>query len=234
MAAEIEGAFEQQRQGGWITYLIRDPSRPDLKGNPAGWPIYIGQTKQFGVRVRGRFMECERNATVRDTIERRVADCLHQGVVVHYEVLERVATRLQSLLSETNWVKRCRNRGYGLVNQWAEQKTGGDLLGPDQIPAQRIWPFTLGEAVEDGIDLELRCRRCDLSHTFDLSRLCDLPAPPRTLADVRDNQEIAEGICTLCGGERTRYVKLHVPLDQLTASRSPQPSSASSSSSSNT
>lgn len=61
--AEVDRAREAQREGDWITYLIRDPRKLDKRGKPAGTPIYVGQTKKFATRVRSRFDKCEKEAT---------------------------------------------------------------------------------------------------------------------------------------------------------------------------
>ena len=51
---ETARAKVAQRDGQWITYLIRDPRFPDKRGN-AGTPIYVGQTNDFPGRVLSRF-----------------------------------------------------------------------------------------------------------------------------------------------------------------------------------
>lgn len=207
---QIVLAAEADKLGGWITYLIRDPSRPDFRGNAAGYPIYIGQSKNFSTRVLRRFLTSEKKATKKDSIDKRVSDLLHQNIVVEYEVLERVPTHLASLVSETNWVIRCRNRGYNLANQWAEQKSGGELIDRHGVPHERLWPFTLEEALDDDISVYLQCRRCALRHRFDLHRLKGLDTPPRTLGEIKSNSEIVSGKCHSCGSQATRYVKLEV------------------------
>ncbi|MEN3237803.1 MULTISPECIES: hypothetical protein [Methylobacterium] len=103
---EVQKAPEAEKAGGWITYLIRDARELDKRGNP-GVPIYVGQTKEFGRRVRSRFDQCEKAATAKDSIERRLAELLNLGIVAQYEVLERAPTRLASLVSEIRWARRC-------------------------------------------------------------------------------------------------------------------------------
>ena len=56
--AEVNQARVAEKEGGWITYLIRDPRYPDKLGNAAGTPIYVGQSKEFGTRVKSRFDRC--------------------------------------------------------------------------------------------------------------------------------------------------------------------------------
>ena len=45
---ETARAKVAQRDGQWVTYLIRDPRYRDKRGN-AGTPIYVGQTNDFRV-----------------------------------------------------------------------------------------------------------------------------------------------------------------------------------------
>ena len=80
--AETRRAQEMQRDGEWITYLIRDPRFEDKKGKP-GLPIYVGQTNDLPKRVLSRFNACEKEALRKEVVgvERRVADLLHLGLV---------------------------------------------------------------------------------------------------------------------------------------------------------
>lgn len=115
--AGTDRAKAQQRDGEWITYLIRDPRFPDLKGK-AGLPIYVGQTNDFPERVMSRFTKCEKEAIAKgkDCVEARVTELLHLGIVAKYQVIDRQPTRLRSLVSETNMARRAWKAGYKLVN----------------------------------------------------------------------------------------------------------------------
>jgi hypothetical protein len=197
MQAEVLAAAEAEKLGGWITYLIRDPREPDHRGNLAGTPIYIGQTKQFAKRVLNRFMTSEKQAKAQDSIERRVADLLHQDVVVRYEVLERVATRLTSLVSETNWIKRCRNAAYDLCNNLQEQRFGGALVGRYDIPLERLTTFTVEEALEDKIDVMISCSGCDLEMAVDLGRAQAWPKIPSSIGELK--KQLTGQQCSVCG-----------------------------------
>lgn len=197
MQAEILRAAEEQKKGGWITYLIRDPREPDQRGNVAGTPIYIGQTKEIPKRVMKRFMTSEKEAKAKDSIERRITDLLRQGVVARYEVLERVDSRLTSLISETNWIKRCRNAGYDLCNNSQEQRFGGDLIGRHDIPKERLAMFTLEEALKDGIDVRVECRACLFDFSVDLERLLMCNEAPTNIGALR--RALMDLLCTNCG-----------------------------------
>lgn len=183
----------------------------DKRGNLAGTPIYVGQTKEFAKRVRSRFMKCEKEATKKDAIEKRVADLLHRDIVVRYEVLERTRTRLTSLVSETNWARRCINKGYDLANRLEEQRVGGNLIDRHGIPISWLWCFSIDEAIADGIEPELRCTGCDFLLRFDLRHLQTLEESPKTLLDVRRNRTWRIEPCTQCGSRAKRYVTLRIP-----------------------
>jgi hypothetical protein len=57
---EVARARATEAEGGWITYLIRDPRFPDKLGNPAGTPIYVGQSIAFGKCVRSCSINAKR------------------------------------------------------------------------------------------------------------------------------------------------------------------------------
>lgn len=195
---EVQRAADAKVDGEWITYLIRDPRKPDKLGNIAGTPIYVGQTKDFRTRVRSRFDRCEKAATAKDTIEKRLADLLHAGVVASYEVLERTPTRLASLVSETNWARRCVARGYDIANRLEEQRRAGPPISRSQIPRSWVWPFLLSEAIEDGIGLTLNCAACGLQLPLSLNRFVQMDEPPRSLFQIRTDPMWQSMPCTQC------------------------------------
>jgi hypothetical protein len=200
--AETARAREAQRDGQWITYLIRDPRSPDKRGNP-GTPIYVGQTDDFSHRVLGRFMRCEKEALEKgkDCIERRVADLLHLGVVVRYQVLEYQPTRLASLVSETNWARRCWNAGYNLANRAELQDKGGEPIGRTDVPLSWIDQSSIGQAVGDDVELSVYCGACRETLKIPLEAI-ELERPATTIGQLVKLLRSAE--CTFCGvaGER--------------------------------
>jgi hypothetical protein len=121
----IEAAKAAEVLGDWITYLIRDPRRPDLKGNPEGWPIYVGLTDQFGKRVRNLLRNSEKLARKGRGVKALIKELLHARVVPNFEVLDHQPTRLRSLLSETNFARLCRTRGYDIANATTLQNRAG-------------------------------------------------------------------------------------------------------------
>ena len=138
-----------------ITYAIHDPTKPDqIGGHPEGLIIYVGQTKEFGKRVRKRM----RNAGTavnrpRDRIDGACYDIMARGGVPRFSVLEEVSCVLDSLVSETNWSKRLRAQGYPLLNQWTEQKFGGAEIDRRTVPHDWLWPMTAADAMASNIDL---------------------------------------------------------------------------------
>ncbi len=206
---QVALAREAEAGGGWITYLIRDPRFPDKKGNALGTPIYVGQSKEFGTRVHTRFMKCEREATQKDTIERRVADLLHAGCVARYEVLERVPTRLASLVSETNWARLCVRRGYDIANRLALQKSDGPAIDRSDIPTDWIWPqFSVAEAIEDNLQIELGCRQCGSALRIGFEHFQRVPEPPRDIFQIKASGFWKVEPCTDCGTVGKRYATL--------------------------
>lgn len=207
---EIDRARVAEREGGWITYLIRDPRYPDKLGNPAGTPIYVGQSKAFGNRVKSRFDKCEKAATIKDNADRRVAELLHLGHVARYEILERAPTRLSSLISETNWARRCVKRGYKIANQLALQRVAGPDVSRADIPPSWIWQFLLDEAIEDQIELSLGCAACAVHLPLPIAYFLQLPNPPKSLTDIRRDPIWRSEPCTNCTALRSRFIAMAV------------------------
>lgn len=208
--ASIAAARIAEREGGWITYLARDPRRLDLKGN-RGWPIYVGQSKEFGKRVRNHLRTSEKLARSHDSVRRRFKEILHAGHVPMFEVLDRQPTRLQSLLSETNFARLCRRRGYDIANLRSLQKQGDTPITRHDIPIDWLWEFSLAEAVADGIRIRLVCNRCSEVLTIEVAHFQQLDTPPKDLRAIRDDPLWRAEPCTSCGCRGSRFVKLEIP-----------------------
>lgn len=205
--AETARAKAAQREGQWITYLIRDPRYPDKRGNP-GTPIYVGQTNDLPHRVLGRFMKCEKEALEKgiDCIERRVAELLRLGRVVTYQVLEYQSTHLTSLISETNWARRCWNAGYDLANRAELQNAGGPPI--DRRDALRSWllKFTVAEAVADDIQVSISCGACAKELAIPLAEIPKLEKPAITITQLGKLWRSEE--CTFCGVLGKRRIRV--------------------------
>lgn len=205
---QIALARAAEADGLWITYLIRDPRRPDLRGNVAGWPVYVGQTDEFGKRVRNHLRKSEKLARKGKGIKFRIKELLHAGVVPSFEVLDRQPSRLASLLSETNFARLCRSRGYDIANQTTLQNVAGPPVTVADLPTKWFWRFTLTQAVEDGIRVELVCEHCREALCLPLSAFEHLDHRPRELRDIREKRELLEAECTFCGRNGGRRVRL--------------------------
>jgi hypothetical protein len=206
---ETARAKDAQREGQWITYLIRDPRYLDKRGN-AGMPIYVGQTNDFPERVLSRFMKCEKEAAQKgtDCIERRISDLLHQNIVATYQVLEYQTTRLTSLISETNWARQCWNAGYDIANRAQLQNAGGPPIG--RTAALRSWllKFSVEEALADDIHVSIFCGACSELLSIPLARIPELEKPATTIGQLRRLWRSEE--CTFCGTVGKRLVRVSV------------------------
>lgn len=207
--AETARAKEAQRDGQWITYLIRDPRNSDKRGNP-GTPIYVGQTNDFPGRVLSRFMKCEKEAAEKgtDCIERRIAELLHSDVVATYQVLEYQPTRLTSLISETNWARKCWNAGYDIANRAELQNAGGRPIG--RADALRNWllKFNVAEALADGFRVSISCGACNEVLPIPLAQISELEKPATTIGQLAKLWRSEE--CTLCWTVGKRWVRVAV------------------------
>jgi hypothetical protein len=207
--AETARAKEAQRDGQWITYLIRDPRFPDKRGN-AGTPIYVGQTNDFPGRVLSRFMKCEKEAAAKgtDCVERRIADLLHENIVATYQVLEYQPTHLTSLISETNWARRCWNAGYDLANRAELQNAGGPPIGRGDALRSWLLKFSVAEAIADNVRVSISCGACSELLPIPLAAIPALEKPATTIGQLcklwRSEQ------CTFCGTVGKRRVRVAV------------------------
>ena len=207
--AETARAKDAQRDGQWITYLIRDPRYPDKRGNP-GTPIYVGQTNDLPERVLSRFMKCEKDAIAKgiDCIERRIADLLHLGVVVTYQVLEYQPTHLSSLISETNWARRCWNAGYDLANRAELQSAGGPPITRSDVLRAWLLKLSVAEAVADEVQLSIACGFCSQVLAVPLTQIPELRTPGTTIGQLAKLWRSEN--CTFCGVAGKRRVRVWV------------------------
>lgn len=205
--AETARAKDAQRDGLWITYLIRDPRHPDKRGN-AGTPIYVGQTDDFPGRVLSRFMKCEKEAIDKghDCIERRIADLLHSNVVATYQVLEYRPTRLTSLISETNWARKCWSAGYDLANRAELQNAGGPPIGRGDALRSWLLKFSLAEAIADDIKVSIACGACGETLPIPLPKIPELEKSATAVGQLVKLWRAQE--CTFCAVVGKRRVSV--------------------------
>jgi hypothetical protein len=151
---EFAYADSQARLGGWITYVILDPTRPDPTGRFDFVVIYVGQTKAFGKRIRKRMRDA--GTAVRrpvDQIDGALYDIMRRGAVPQFRVIDRVADAIASLVSETNWAKQLLSRGYPLLNKWTEQRFGGSAIDRRTIPHSWLWRLAVEDAIEARLEV---------------------------------------------------------------------------------
>ena len=180
--AEVDQQFEMAkaatRPGIWITYAIHDPSEVDHIGNrPDGLIRYVGQSKQFGTRVRDRMASAGRATRhPTDRIDGLLYEIMsNNGPAPRWSVLDEVTTAIESFVSETNWTIRLRAQGYPLVNQWAEQRLGTLEIDRYGVPTKRLWPITAADAIGSDIDVVILDPATGEEIEFDLAAL-----PPHT------------------------------------------------------
>ncbi len=125
-----------------------------------------------------------------------------------FEALERQPTRLLSLVSETNYARACRRRGYDIANLRRLQNEAGPPIGRQDIPTDWLWEFSLEEGIADGIGIHLSCKRCGEALTIELTRFARLENPPRDLRAIRDDPFWLTEPCTFCGRRGGRRVGL--------------------------
>jgi hypothetical protein len=174
--------------------------------------VYVGQTDEFGRRVRNHLRKSEKLARKGSGVKFRLKALLHAGAVPNFEVLDRQSTRLRSLLSETNYARLCRSRGYDIANQTTLQNIAGPRVTIQDLPTKWFWRFSLDQATQDGIEIELVCRECRERLRLPASAFDSLPTPPKELREIRDNEKLLSSACTFCGSEGTRRVALMVTI----------------------
>jgi hypothetical protein len=99
-----------------------------------------------------------------------------------FVVLERTTTRASALESETKWVQRFLEQGYVLANQWSEHKAGKKKA---VVPSNRLWAFTLAEALADDLKLQIACCRCKTCLLLPLGTVMGAASPTTKLQDLR-------------------------------------------------
>jgi hypothetical protein len=155
---QFELADAVTRPGVWITYAIHDPTQQDhIEGRSEGLIRYVGQSKQFGTRVRDRMDTAGRaNKHPTDRIDGLLYGIMAHGSAPRWTVLDTVYTSIESLVSETNWTIRLRAKGYPLVNQWTEHKLGTLEIDRYGVDPKRLWPITTADALGSDIDVAVR------------------------------------------------------------------------------
>ena len=156
-----------------------------------------------------RFAYAEDRGKRGDNIDRLITKLRRDRVVPIFDILEWTNTRLSSLVSETNWVRHFRNAGYDLKNKASEHKTGGPPIGRHDVPKERLWKFSIEEAIADNITIKLQCRPCDLDlPPVDLLQFKSSANPPsKDLFGIREREGLS---CPGCGAKGRNWVRIVV------------------------
>jgi hypothetical protein len=132
---------------------------------------------------------------------------LHLGVVVKYQVLDYQPTRLASLVSETNWARRCWNAGYNLANRAELQDRGGEPIARANIPLSWIDQSSIGQAIADDLRLSIHCGACREALEIPLDAI-ELERPATTIGQLVKLLRAEQ--CTFCGVAGKRRVRRRV------------------------
>jgi hypothetical protein len=171
----------------------------------------VGQTDELGRRVRNHLRKSEKLARRGTGIKHRLKELLHAGVVPNFQVLDRQPTRLRSLLSETNFARLCRARGYDIANATTLQNRAGPPVTAQDLPRKWLWQFTLDQAIQDALVVEVQCAGCRAAFPLEISLLQNLPEPPNTLGDLRAWCARTDRPCETCGDESPRRIRVLAP-----------------------
>jgi hypothetical protein len=152
-------------------------------------------------------MKCEKEATEKkmDCVERRVADLLHDNIVATYQVLDYQPTRLTSLVSVTNWARRCWEAGSQLANRAELQNAAGPLIGRNDIPVAWLDRFSVAEAMADNLKMSVSCGACGEDLSIPLASISELGSPATTIGQL--TQLLRSSECTFCGVLGRRRVR---------------------------
>jgi hypothetical protein len=153
-------------------------------------------------------MQCEKVAIEKgtDCIERRIADLLHRGIVAAYQMLEYQPTHLTSLISETNWARKCWNAGYQLANRAELQDAGGALIGRSDALRGWLLKFSVSEAIADDIRVSISCGACGEVFPIPLAAIPELEKPATTIGQLATLWRSEN--CTFCGVAGKRRVRV--------------------------
>ena len=155
-------------------------------------------------------MKCEKEAADKgnDCIERRIADLLHSNVIANYQVLEYQPTRLTSLISETNWARKCWNAGYDIANRAELQNAAGPLIGRGDALRSWLHKFSVAEAIADDVSVAISCGACGEVLPIPLANMPELEKPATTMGQLRKLWRAEE--CTFCGIVGNRRIRVWV------------------------
>ena len=159
--AEVERIGRLAEGQGHVIYAIHDPSLEDHRGRfEFGPPVYVGESKQLRVRADDHMRDAGGGSTNNGIKAGRLKHIMAKWVVPRFSIIDAAPSYLTALIAETVWARRYVWLGYELANQWPEHRTKEPPTGLASVPIDRLWDFTVAEALEDEIQLSLQCDRC--------------------------------------------------------------------------
>ena len=167
--AEVDRVGRLAKGRGHVIYAIHDPTLRDHRGLFAfGPPIYVGETKQIQIRANDHMKDGGGGSTQQGIKAGRLRTVLEKWAVPHFEIIDEAPSRLSALIAETLWARRYNWLGYELANQWSEHQSKERPSGLQSVPNDRLWDFTVSEALEDGVTVHLRCETCGIDEPVPL------------------------------------------------------------------
>jgi hypothetical protein len=170
--AEVRRIRDLAGNNPFVIYAIRDPTRLDhRRGHPDGPPIYVGETKQMGIRADDHMQDGGQGYASSRCKAGLLKTIMEQWVVPKFEILDSAPTHLTALIAETVWARRFVWLGYPLANKWPEHQSSERPEGLRSIPVERMWRLNVEEAINDQVALELNCSSWGLHGKVDLDSL---------------------------------------------------------------
>lgn len=112
----LSSTIKVEQPGPYFTYLIIDP-RTDT-------PFYVGQTLNMEHRKSSHLRETNKYRAYK----KMIASIQLDGLEPEFQIVDIQPTHLDSLRSETEWVKKLANQGIRVLNGWKEHKEWIDLI----------------------------------------------------------------------------------------------------------
>ena len=170
MRAEATCIGKLARGRGYVIYAIRDSLEPDrIKHDPDGPPVYVGETKQLHIRANDHMRDAGGGSIDQGWKTGRLKRIMMKWIVPRFEILDEAPTHLTALIAETVWARRFVWLGYELANRWLEHQSRERPNGLATVPPDRLWDFTVAEAIQDEVRLLLCCGACGLEEDIPLA-----------------------------------------------------------------
>lgn len=135
----------------YVTYLVLDPR--------TGHPLYVGQTEDFSKRRRKHLNNKPRETNHHEwyvNIKLLLGHMIEEGHRPEFSKVDQRPTEEESERSETEWVRRCVDLGYPLLNKWKIHKE----IIRERFTSRQVnhhfdldrYPYEAAEDIRDRID----------------------------------------------------------------------------------